>query len=102
MRGRLGGTGRAGRWNLDYTLQRNHNRIDEPNDNWEFRSGASTFGPDAFRIDENGAVSISSTGRDRTDPALQTFRRVRYYEQLTTETSWAGRVDVRRDALFGG
>jgi TonB-dependent receptor len=98
----LGGTNRAGRWNLDYTLQRNHNRIDEPNDNWEFRSGTSTFGPDVFRIDPSGAVTISSTGRDRSDPALQTFRRLRYYQQLTTETSWAGVFDARRDTLVRG
>ena len=98
----LGGINRAGRWTVDYTVQRNHNIVDEPNDNWEFRSGASTFGPDVFRIDDSGAISITSTGRDRKDPAFQTFRRLRYFEQLTTETGWAGLFDVRRDMLFGG
>jgi TonB-dependent receptor len=94
-----GGSHHAGRWTVDYTVQRNHNIVDEPNDNWEFRSGASTFGPDAFRIDPSGAISITSTGRDRKDPAFQTFRRLRYFQQLTTEDGWAGAVDVRRDTL---
>jgi TonB-dependent receptor len=97
-----GGVNRKGTWTLDYTLQRNHNVIDEPNDNWEFRSGASTFGPDVFRIDDSGAISIASTGRNRMDPSFQTFRRLRYYEQLTTETGWTGAADLRRDLLFRG
>jgi TonB-dependent receptor len=98
----VGGVNRAGRWTVDYTVQRNQNTIDEPNDNWEFRSGASTFGPDAFRIDPSGAISITSTGRDRKDPAFQTFRRLRYFEQLTSENEWAGAFDVRRDTLVAG
>jgi TonB-dependent receptor len=97
-----GGVNHAGRWTVDYTVQRNHNIIDEPNDQWEFRSGASTFGPDAFRIDPSGAISITSTGRDRKDPSFQTFRRLRYFQQLTTEDAWAGGLDVRRDTLVGG
>lgn len=98
----LGGSQQAGRWSFDYVAQRNDNRIDEPNDNWEFRSGASTFGPDAFTVNESGAVTIASTGRDRLNPAFQTFRRVRYFKQLSTEDSYAGAFDVRREALFGG
>jgi TonB-dependent receptor len=98
----VGGVNHAGRWTADYTVQRNRNIVDEPNDQWEFRSGASTFGPDAFRIDPSGAISITSTGRDRMDPALQTFRRLRYFEQLSTEDGWAGVFDVRRDMLVAG
>ena len=98
----LGGSHQAGRWSVDYIAQRNDNIVDEPNDNWEFRSGATTFGPDTFRIEESGAVSTTSTGRNRQDPAFQTFRRVRYLEQLTDEDSYAGAFDVRRDALFAG
>lgn len=98
----LGGINRAGRWTTDYTVQRNQNTIDEPNDNWEFRSGASTFGPDLFHIDDSGAITIASTGRNRMDPAFQTFRRLRYFQQLTKEGSWAGAFDVRRDTLVGG
>ena len=30
----------SARWTIDYVAQRNDNSIDEPNDNWEFRSGA--------------------------------------------------------------
>src|SRR5262245_54894574 len=44
----VGGSNIAGRWSIDYAVQRNDNLVDGPNDNWEFRSGASTFGPDAF------------------------------------------------------
>jgi TonB-dependent receptor len=98
----LGGDHAAGRWHVDYIVQVNDNRIDEPNDNWEFRSGTSTFGPDTFEITESGAVRISSTGRDRMDPSYQTFRRVRYFEQQTTEDSYAGAFDLRRDTLFAG
>lgn len=97
----FGGVNRMNRWTADYTVQRNHNSIDEPNDNWEFRSGASTFGPDAFQIDDSGAISITSTGRDRMDPSLQTFRRLRYFQQLSTETTWMGAANVRRDVLGG-
>ncbi len=98
----LGGSHQPGRWSIDYVVQRNDNTIDEPNDNWEFRSGASTFGPDAFTVNESGAVTITSAGRDRQNPAFQTFRRVRYFEQLSTEDSYAGALDVRRDTLFAG
>lgn len=98
----LGGSHQVGRWSVNYVGQRNDNKIDEPNDNWEFRSGASTFGPDTFTITDSGAVLISSTGRDRKDPALQGFRRVRFLEQLTNEDSYIGGLDVRRDTLFGG
>jgi TonB-dependent receptor len=98
----VGGVNHTGRWTIDYTVQRNRNIIDEPNDQWEFRSGASTFGPDVFRIDPSGAITITSTGRDRKDPSLQTFRRLRYFEQLTTEDGWAGAFDVRRDTLVAG
>ena len=98
----LGGTNRAGRWTFDYTAQGHWNVVDEPNDNWEFRSGASTFGPDTFTIDPSGAISITSTGRNRLDPSFQTFRRLRYFQQLTNEDGWTGGADARRDVTFRG
>src|SRR5262245_19403165 len=97
----LGGGNQAGRWHVHYVAQYTDNSVDEPNDQWEFRSGASTFGPDTFHIDESGAIRITSPGRDRQDPSYQVFRRLRYFQQLTTENSWAGTLDVRRDMLFG-
>jgi TonB-dependent receptor len=97
----LGGSQRVGRWSVDYTAQRNQNSVNEPNDNWEFRSGTTTFGPDTFRSDASGAIAITSPGRDRMDPSFQTFRRVRFLEQLTTERSDAGVLDVRRDVMVG-
>lgn len=97
----VGGSHLMGRWSLDLTAQRNQNRVDEPNDNWEFRSGAGTFGPDTFRILDSGAVTITSSGRDRQDPSFQTFRRVRYFEQLTTERGTSLTADARRDLTWG-
>jgi TonB-dependent receptor len=97
----LGAAHHFGPWNLDYTAQRNRNTVDEPNDNWEFRSGASTFGPDRFEVLDKGIVTITSPGRDRKDAALQTFRRVRFFEQLTDEGSYAASADLRRDLVFG-
>ncbi len=67
----VGGIHQVRRWHVDYTVQRNDNSIDEPNDNWECRSGATTFGPDAFTIDDHGAIAITSTGRDRSGTVLQ-------------------------------
>lgn len=98
----IGGSNIFGRWSLDYALQRNDNLVDEPNDNWEFRSGASTFGPDTFVIDEHGAIAITSPGRDRKDPSLQGFRRVRYFKQRTDEDAWIGAANLRRDMIVGG
>jgi TonB-dependent receptor len=97
----LGGAHHFGAWSLDYTGQHNANEVHEPNDNWEFRSGASTFGPDTFHIFDTGAITITSPGRNREDPSLQTFRRVRYFEQLTNERTWLGAADLRRDLSFG-
>jgi TonB-dependent receptor len=90
-----------GAWSLDYQAQHNQNAVHEPNDNWEFRSGTTTFGPDAFHILDDGVVEIASSGRDRQDPAFQTFRRLRYFEQMTNEGSYAATADVRRDLNFG-
>jgi TonB-dependent receptor len=98
----VGGTNLFRRWSVDYALQRTDNLVDEPNDNWEFRSGAGTFGPDTFVIDDQGAITITSPGRDRKDPALQGFRRVRYFKQRTDEDAWIGTASVRRDMVMGG
>src|SRR5262245_46290959 len=98
----VGGSNIAGRWSIDYAVQRNDNLVDGPNDNWEFRSGASTFGPDAFAIDDRGAITITSPGRNPQDPSLQTFRRVRFFQQRTDEDSWIGAASVRRDMVLGG
>lgn len=98
----VGGSRSAGRWAVDYVVQRNNNRVDEPNDNWEFRSGANTFGPDTFRIGDDGEISVTSTGQDRSNASLQTFRRVRYFEQLTTEDGTAAALNVRRDTVLNG
>lgn len=97
----LGAAHHFGPWNLDYVGQRNENSVDEPNDNWEFRSGGNTFGPDTFSVLDSGVVSITSSGRDRLDPSLQSFFRARFFEQLTNERSYATGVNLRRDLVFG-
>ena len=102
LSGTFGGTNIFNRWTLDYVGQRTANLVDEPNDNWEFRSGANTFGPDTFVVDEHGAITITSPGRDRKDPALQGFRRVRYFKQRTDEDAWIGAATVRRDMVVSG
>lgn len=98
----VGAVHTPGRWTLDYTVQRNDNLVDEPNDNWEFRSGATTFGPDTFSVDDRGTITITSPGRDPMDPQFQTFRRVRYFQQRTDEDAWIGAANLRRDMLLRG
>lgn len=93
----LGGENRLDLWTVDYVAQRTDNKIDEPNANWEFRSGSTTFGPDQFRIDDAGVVGIQSSGRDRQDPAFQTFRRVRFLEKRSDEDGWIGALNLQRD-----
>ncbi|MGE3839944.1 MAG: TonB-dependent receptor, partial [Vicinamibacterales bacterium] len=96
----IGGSQRFGSWMLDAVGQRNDNRLDEPNDYWEFQSGTTTFGPDTFRVQDDGTVAITSTGRNRQDPSFQNFRRVRFHEQLTQEDSYIGTADARRDFVL--
>lgn len=93
----LGGENTLGPWTIDYSGQRNDNLVDEPNTNWEFRSGASTFGPDTFTIQDDGAVTITSTGNDRQDPQFQALRRLRLFKQRTDETGYIAAANVKRD-----
>lgn len=96
----VGGSQRMGLWTLDVTGQRNDNRVDEPNDSWEFQSGTTTFGPDTFRVQDDGTVVITSPGRDRQDASFQNFRRVRFFKQLTNESSYIGAADLRREFVM--
>lgn len=89
----------AGDWTLDYLLQYNDNRQEEPNRNWEFRG--SGYGPDAWSIDGRGFVAIEPGPVDPLDPALLRFRRLRLQDNRTDEEAWIGGADLRRDLAFG-
>lgn len=97
----LGGENGLGPWSIDYTAQYNDNKVDEPNANWEFRSGSGTFGPDEFSIADSGLVTIDSTGANPQDPTLQNFRRVRYLDKRSDEESYIGEINARVDLDFG-
>lgn len=98
----LGGENVAGPWTVDYLGQRNRNRIDEPNNLYEFRSGATTFGPDDFTIRPSGVVIVRSDGADRQDPSLQTFRRARFEEKRGDEEGYIAAINLRRDFEIEG
>ncbi len=93
----IGGENVFDLWTVDYTVQFNDNKVSEPNNRWEFRTGGSTVGPDDFVIESNHLVTITSNGADPQDPALQGFRRVRFEEKRSDEDTAIGAVNFRRD-----
>ncbi|MDT8397475.1 MAG: TonB-dependent receptor [Pseudomonadales bacterium] len=94
----LGGENVVGPWTIDYIGQHNDNRIAEPNTNWEFRSGSSTFGPDAFVIEDSGVTAVGSAGGpDPQDLSLQGFRRVRFLDQTTDSKDYIAALNIRHD-----
>ncbi|MEQ8179426.1 MAG: TonB-dependent receptor [Amphiplicatus sp.] len=78
--------------------QRNDNSLEEPNDNWEFRSGAS-FGPNTWVLGEDGVVTITPDAGtpDRQDPNLIGFRRLSYFDRQMDEVTYIGKIDVKWD-----
>ncbi len=100
----FGGENVVGPWTVDYTGQYNDNKVDEPNDRYFFRSGSSTFGPDAFVIEDNGLITVTSGGPNPQDPALQNFRRVRFDEKRSDEETLILQLNIKRDiaASFEG
>lgn len=98
-----GGQVARGAATLDYDLQWHRNRLEDPNDFWEFRSGAD-FGPNRYQVGGNGVVRITpdSGTPDRQDPSLIDFRRVRFFEQRLDEDGLAAKADfgwTQSDAL---
>jgi len=81
---------------IDYQVQVNRNELDEPYSYWEFRSGGSTFGPDAFAIDDKGVVTVTpGTGTaDRLDPSNHDFRRVRFQERSMKEDGLQAQINM--------
>lgn len=93
-----GGRNDLGALTLDYVLQYNENTIAEPNDFWEWRSGA-IFGPNSWTLADNGVVTITPDAGtpDRQDPALFPLRRVRFTESDMTEKAIIGQFDASYD-----
>ncbi|MEQ8936571.1 MAG: TonB-dependent receptor, partial [Amphiplicatus sp.] len=78
--------------------QRNDNSLEEPNDNWEFRSGA-TFGPNTWDLGEDGVITITPDAGtpDRQDPNLIDLRRISYFDRQMDEVTYIGKIDVKWD-----
>lgn len=93
-----GGENMMGDMTLSYMAQKNANELAEPNDNWEFRSGA-TFGPNTWTHDSDGVVTIRpDVGTpDRQDPSLIAFRRVRFFDRAVEEDANIAKVDLQWD-----
>lgn len=93
-----GGENAMGDLTLSYTAQVNSNELAEPNDYWEFRSGA-TFGPNTWTHDSDGVVSIrpDSGTPDRQDPNLIALRRVRFFDSSVAEDANIAKVDLQWD-----
>ena len=83
---------------LSYMVQRNANELAEPNDYWEFRSGA-IFGPNTYSHDSDGVVTISPNEGtpNRQDPSLIDFRRVRFFNRAMDEDANIAKVDLQWD-----
>ena len=93
----FGGETERDSWLFEYFIQSNANSLDEPNDNWEFRSGASAFGPDAFSVAGDGVVDIVPGGASPQSVAEQGFRRVRFQERGTDEDAIIAGLDATFD-----
>lgn len=78
--------------------QRNDNSLEEPNNNWEFRSGA-TFGPNTWVLGDDGVVTITPDAGtpDRQNPSLIGFRRVSFFDRSMDEVTYIGKADVQWD-----
>ena len=93
-----GGENVMGDLTLSYMGQVNSNELAEPNDNWEFRSGA-TFGPNTWTHDSDGVVTIRPDAGtpNRQDPSLIAFRRVRFFDRAMEEDANIAKVDLQWD-----
>ncbi len=91
-----GGENEFDRLTLDYLVQANQNELSEPNDSWEWRSGASAVGPSTFTLDGDGVVTITPNAGspDRTNPAIFPLRRVRFFEQNMEETAYIAQLNA--------
>lgn len=92
----LGGEHERGAWRFDYDLAYGYNEVVEPNQLWQFRSvtanatAAFDMRPLLYTVDLAN-LPLSNLG----------FRQHQVQDELGKETSWAGRVNVRRDIGWG-
>ncbi|MBI1339045.1 TonB-dependent receptor [bacterium] len=95
-----GGENDLGGLTVDYLIQANRNEIDEPNDNWEWRSSTTAVGPSTFVVNGDGVVTITPNAGtpDRTNPSLLPLRRVRFFEQNLEEHARIAQVNATWDA----
>jgi TonB-dependent receptor len=91
----------ANGWTTDYGLQYNANRQEEPNRNWDFRSGRD-FDGESWVIDGRGVVELTPGLSDPLDPNLIDFRRIRLQDNQTDEKSMIAHVDFQKDIEWGG
>lgn len=93
-----GGENVMGDLTLSYIAQKNSNELAEPNDNWEFRSGAS-FGPNTWTHDGDGVVTIRPDAGtpNRQAPSLIALRRVRFFDRAMEEDANIAKVDLQWD-----
>lgn len=94
----LGGENMFDDFTLSYLVQTNQNKLDEPNDSWEFRSGTD-FGPNSWVVNPDGVVTITpdASAPDRQDASLIDFRRVGFTESSMDEDGYTGQVDLKWD-----
>lgn len=94
-----GGENTFDRLTVDYLAQINRNEIDEPNDNWEWRSSTTAVGPSTFVLGGDGVVTITPNAGtpDRTNPSLLPLRRVRFFEQNLQEDGLIGQLNATFD-----
>lgn len=94
-----GGENRFGALTVDYLVQANANEIEEPNDQWEWRSSTSAVGPSTWDINGDGVVTIRPNAGtpSRTNPGLLPLRRVRYFDRLMQEDALIGQINATWD-----
>lgn len=95
----IGGETIRGPWAFDYDLSYGYNEVVEPNRLWQFRSVTANT---TFDFDMR---SLLFTAEPRSLPLSNLgFRQYQEQDELGNETSYAGRINVRRDIdwLDGG
>ena len=92
----LGGEHERGAWAFDYDLSYGYNEVVEPNRLWQFRSVSANT---VFDFDMRPLL-FTAEPRDLPVSNLG-FRQYQEQDENGNETSWAGRVNVRRDVDIG-
>lgn len=92
----VGGEHRRGAWAFDYDLAYGYNEVVEPNRLWQFRSVSANT---TFDFDMR---PLLYTAEPRDLPLSNVgFRQYQEQDELGKETSYAARLNVRRDVDWG-